>query len=252
MGTDIHFYVERRDGPDAPWQSADKWIDDGHGSHVSYTDAFYSDRNYDLFAILADVRNGRGFAGVKTGDGFVPIAAPRGLPIDMSPELAAFMAQGIEHTPSWLTVAELMSYDWTQTTTKTGVVDLSELARWKLDGSPNSWSGAIHGGGHVTIDATPKLIARIDDILANTQILGHDKKLRTVNWWDLFHQNDDAMAAVNAKLCENVPGAQRLGFQVSWGVAYYESAQQFLGCTLPRLWRLGTPENVRIVFYFDS
>jgi hypothetical protein len=41
-------------------------------------------RNYDLFAILADVRNGRGFAGVVTGTGFDPISNPRGLPRDVS------------------------------------------------------------------------------------------------------------------------------------------------------------------------
>jgi len=29
-------------------------------------------RNYDLFAILANVRNGHGFAGIKTGGGIRP------------------------------------------------------------------------------------------------------------------------------------------------------------------------------------
>lgn len=41
-------------------------------------------RNYDWFAILANVRNGRGFAGVKTGQGFDVIAEPKGLPNDIS------------------------------------------------------------------------------------------------------------------------------------------------------------------------
>lgn len=41
-------------------------------------------RNYDLFAILADVRNGRGFAGIVTGTGFDPISDPKGLPDDCS------------------------------------------------------------------------------------------------------------------------------------------------------------------------
>ena len=41
-----------------------------------------------LFAILAGVRNGYGFAGCDTGDGFRPIAPPRGLPGDVSPEVA--------------------------------------------------------------------------------------------------------------------------------------------------------------------
>lgn len=41
-------------------------------------------RNYDWFAILANVRNGRGFAGIKTGEGFSVIAEPRGVPEDLS------------------------------------------------------------------------------------------------------------------------------------------------------------------------
>lgn len=78
MGCDIHFYVEKR--INGIWQTADKWsadLDDDR-PYVDYDDRFYRDRNYDLFGILADVRNGRGFAGVTTGEGFVPIAAPQG------------------------------------------------------------------------------------------------------------------------------------------------------------------------------
>lgn len=41
-------------------------------------------RNYDWFSILANVRNGYGFAGCITGEGFAVIADPRGLPEDIS------------------------------------------------------------------------------------------------------------------------------------------------------------------------
>ena len=40
-------------------------------------------RSYNTFAMLADVRNGRGFAGIKTSDGFPYIHKPRGLPADL-------------------------------------------------------------------------------------------------------------------------------------------------------------------------
>jgi hypothetical protein len=40
-------------------------------------------RSYNTFAMLADVRNGHGFAGVKTSDGFPVIHAPRSLPDDL-------------------------------------------------------------------------------------------------------------------------------------------------------------------------
>lgn len=41
------------------------------------------DRDYHTFAILADVRNGVGFAGVKTGDTWPFISEPKGLPHDL-------------------------------------------------------------------------------------------------------------------------------------------------------------------------
>ena len=49
----------------------------------------YDERNYDLYSILADVRNGYGFAGSDTGEGFKVIRGYsqdhlRGLPEDVS------------------------------------------------------------------------------------------------------------------------------------------------------------------------
>ena len=104
MGTDIHFYVERRNGKG--WVSCDTWEDDEYEpgrKTVPFHQHFYDTRNYDLFAILANVRNGRGFAGTDTGDGFVPLCEPRGLPDDMSAELVK-EAEGCDHTPSWVTL----------------------------------------------------------------------------------------------------------------------------------------------------
>jgi hypothetical protein len=71
MGTDIHIAVEVR--------RPDGW----HLSDLVVT----QNRNYRAFAVLADVRNGYGFAGSDTGEALKPISEPRGLPADMSPEL---------------------------------------------------------------------------------------------------------------------------------------------------------------------
>lgn len=69
MGCDIHLTVEAfRDGS---WRCVPNDCGD-----------WYDNRNYDVFAILADVRNGSGFAGVSTGEGFAPIAPRRGIPAD--------------------------------------------------------------------------------------------------------------------------------------------------------------------------
>lgn len=74
----------------------------------------YSGRNYNLFAILANLRNGRGFAGVLTGEPTVPIDAPRGVPDDASlayrNEVDNWGTDG--HSHSWFSLHELLAYDW--------------------------------------------------------------------------------------------------------------------------------------------
>jgi hypothetical protein len=66
MGCDIHSVFQARiDG---------EWVD---------VATFWDDeRHYQLFAALADVRNGYGFAGVPYAEWIRPISAPRGLPKD--------------------------------------------------------------------------------------------------------------------------------------------------------------------------
>jgi hypothetical protein len=66
MGTDVH----------AVWQAkkGDKWVD--------IESTWDQNRHYFLFAWLADVRNGFGFAGIPTHDPIKPISERRGLPDD--------------------------------------------------------------------------------------------------------------------------------------------------------------------------
>jgi len=67
MGTDIHSVVQvLLDG---------KWVT----VVVGLCDRI---RSYRTFAVLAGVRNGFGFAGIRTGEPVTPIAPPRGLPTD--------------------------------------------------------------------------------------------------------------------------------------------------------------------------
>lgn len=82
MGCDIHLFVERR--TDAGWEQ----VPNPESDDWAHPARWYHERNYHLFAILASVRNGVGFAGVKTGDGFNVIAEPRGLPDDAQREAA--------------------------------------------------------------------------------------------------------------------------------------------------------------------
>jgi hypothetical protein len=69
MGTDIHSIAQvKRDG---------QWVTVAIGIAGDQ-------RNYNTFAMLANVRNGRGFAGCWTSTGFPVIHEPRGLPEDLA------------------------------------------------------------------------------------------------------------------------------------------------------------------------
>lgn len=154
MGCDIHLFVEARKSATEPWElvaikSRCDWCNGkkvrkdgevcygckGFGERIGF-----SSRNYNTFAILANVRNGRGFAGCDTGDGFEPISEPRGLPEDMSSELRAIQASEDsdanydacrrawgcgwlgDHSFSHLLLSELVSFNWNRRTNQRGTL----------------------------------------------------------------------------------------------------------------------------------
>jgi hypothetical protein len=164
MGTDIHGnFQAKRDGT---WHDVPSTFDE--------------DRNYFLFAWLAGVRNGYGFAGIKTHDPLVPLAEPRGYPEDFQVEddghkLASNALRGKrasrfededsdpenddylrlwmgDHSHSWLSADEILDAP-DQGVKQQGVISLETYLTW--DGKcPSLWSGAITGPGIVTIDVS--------------------------------------------------------------------------------------------------
>ncbi len=90
MGCDIHAYAEVCDN--GRWQQSGE---------------FDFGRNYSLFGFLADVRTYS-----KVG----PIVEPRGLPddVDLDSEGREDALWCNNHSHSWLTLAELQSYDYDQ------------------------------------------------------------------------------------------------------------------------------------------
>src|ERR1700684_1139747 len=151
MGCDIHGVIERRTA--YGWKRLE-------GAY------FPNNRNYDVFAILADVRNGRGFAGVKIGEGFDPIAESRGLPDGYTPDKYSSDDFWLgDHSYSWLTLREVFEYDYEQTTTLCGVRSLAAFAKFEYQREnkrewhrelpcPDSWSGDVSGGGSATLSET--------------------------------------------------------------------------------------------------
>ena len=86
MGCDIHLFCEIK-VDEGKWKGlveATQEYQDEDWLSFRNIGPNYDGRNYNLFSILANVRNGYGFAGCDTGDGFVPIDKPRGLPDDVS------------------------------------------------------------------------------------------------------------------------------------------------------------------------
>lgn len=137
MGTDIHGVFQ------AKVQS--KWED--------IESEYRGNRHYQLFAVLAGVRNGFGFAGVPTGEAVTPIRHPRGFPEDFKindfDEHNGFWMG--EHHQSWLTAEEILSWS-PPTVFKTGYISRYDYEKWDAKGSPESWSGGISGGGVVCIE----------------------------------------------------------------------------------------------------
>ena len=173
MGTDIHSIVQVRK-PSGIWKTV--------GVAVGG-----DPRSYNTFAMLADVRNGRGFAGIKTSDGFPVIHEQRGLPedldlvegdqvkIDRAQLVAAWNWDGEivptdstnayrlkymdddlmwlgDHSFSWATLAELRTFV-AEVASKfqsrlCGVVSRAEYLSAKAERRAfNSWCGAISGPG---------------------------------------------------------------------------------------------------------
>jgi len=114
-------------------------------------------RNYDLFAILAGVRNGAGFASCDTGDAVEPIAENRGLPEDMSEALYALIHSEEEDAEGWIgnhsfshiTLRELLEHDWGAAKTNRGFVDLEDYKKCLAEGKkrPDSYCGDVWGKG---------------------------------------------------------------------------------------------------------
>lgn len=167
MGADIHSmaeeyrtrYARQGENPTSRWVpiSSDifprpSWRGEGRGTVP------LSSRNYDLFALLADVRNGYGFAGIKRGDPIQPLAQPRGVPEDASfAWLAEVDGWDVDmHSHSYFTLAELIEFEadgkFDQPIRRTGAISAEQYEEIKrTGGKPTDWSGSISGFGIQTV-----------------------------------------------------------------------------------------------------
>jgi len=211
---------------------------------------WYHNRNYDAFAILANVRNGFGFAGCDTGDGFRPIVEPRGMPDDATPFVREHHTW--DHTPSWLLASEINAYDWSQTVIKRGVIPLRQEDDQQFDrpdrrddfiswmerggGCPKSYCGGVSGRACITIGA-----AKAREIALHPEKIAELRNRDTLDYADR-----------RAWGSASIPANPKIYVQVSWQETYAEAADDFLAFMETFVAPLGDPATIRLVFGFDS
>ncbi len=131
MGCDIHAMIEVR--TDKGWEA--------RGGELDIW------RNYDLFAILAGVRN-------RGGRDLNKISEPRGVPTDASEEWLSYVKhwEYDAHSHSYHTLAQLQAFDWNGVGEHEGWVNRDNYKTWKRDGKPEEWCQSVGGGGvrHLT------------------------------------------------------------------------------------------------------
>jgi hypothetical protein len=88
MGCDIHVHVEKKEN--------DKWMEVNISKNIDIRA-----RNYCIFSVLADVRNGYGIP---------PISYHRGIPKD-SPNTHLSVDEDY-HSHTWVSLKELLNYNW--------------------------------------------------------------------------------------------------------------------------------------------
>ena len=190
---------------------------DGAWQYAS--DNIYDQRNYRTFAILAAVRNDHDMT---------PISEPRGLPEDCGDYVREELSNDGGHSASHLTVAEIMAFDWTQMAHMSGW--LNGLGYWLWSGyqckerrPPDGWCGSVVGGG--------------------IEHIGEAEMERRIA--DISKRNSNPRQEIAESLSHIYCCAR-------WETPYYMLSGCFLSEAMPKLWRLGKPGDVRIIFFFDN
>lgn len=140
----------------------------------------------------------------------------KGLPHDLSPELQCLVDGwgDVAHSFGYYTLDELLEAGWNQTGTIKGVVELDEYKKLIEDGTtPTNYAKDVGGGRVVKLTEE-----QAKDLLAT------GKRDNALHYY------------VRASWTEPVRGA----------------IQEFVDITIPALQKLGKPEDVRIVFWFDN
>jgi len=148
MGTDIHGVFQKK--------TPEGWED--------IPSEYSEDRHYLLFAWLGNVRNGFGFAGLKTFVQIPSLSDHRGIPDDFVMNSDSHPVKDLniwmgDHSYSWVTGEEILSASL-GTVKRYGVISKEEYEKWDKISQPQSWCGGITGRDVV--------VSRPEEITDNT------------------------------------------------------------------------------------
>lgn len=197
MGCDIHMYTEAY----VSVNGFQKWVNvDNFRLNKYYGEpreeeykisSIYDDRNYTLFAVLANVRN-------RSGCKFISI--PKGIPENASPTVKKIVERWDldGHSASWFTLAELKKFRDTQDKQKySGYVSQKDSKVIDSGGFPSMYCGAtndpsfIYREWYTPFDTLDVLIERLEErkkdefwLFHEGQDAEHDEDIRIVFFFD--------------------------------------------------------------------
>jgi hypothetical protein len=202
MGCDIHLFTERK----RSIRDEEKWINMDYWQYNSYYDSedpdgeremdvksFYIGRDYDMFSVLANVRN-------YNDNNF--IMEDRGLPDDICPitKKEADVWKGDGHSHGYYTLKELMDYIKKNPAIKrSGMVSKESAEKLETTGeTPNTWAQDVSpslGWVYKEWEDPSPLKNIVDKLLVrrneefwihrdNIEESEQDDKIRIVFWFD--------------------------------------------------------------------
>lgn len=200
MGCDIHLFTEIKKSINSEdkWVNIDNWrynpyYKEGNddGERMLELESIYSGRNYELFGILAGVRD-------RNND---TIDEPRGLPEDVSnvTKKESDRWDGDGHSHSWLTLRELKEYQGLHPVVKRSgfispedaeLLDAGEETpyTWCQATSMTTWVKREWEEGYDTlkpiVDAMDKRVREEFWVFGNEERPELDEKIRIVFWFD--------------------------------------------------------------------
>lgn len=195
MGCDIHMYAEVKRKDLDYWVAVgrifkNEWYNEKHLSHIDgdgycynekYTEHPFSQRDYDLYGMLADVRNG------TWGEKIKPISEPKGLPQDVSKYVKKQSDEWATdgHSRSFLTLEEIEKYNWKKKVKRNAFVSKQQAKDYKEKGIvPKSYAAWSSMGVQLEWDDEVFSKEFIEKTIPALKKLKKHGDVRIVFWFD--------------------------------------------------------------------